>query len=150
MSGGGALWRVALGVECLVLLAPAVMLLLPAGVLTLGALWPFPSATELTMADRMWLLASFGVPFVLGSAAVAEVARVALATLRGRSVALGRRTLVSAWAGLAGMGAATLSFSAMGQWRAGLEPAATVAAVAAPVVLLAVQLRWQQRRMARA
>jgi len=139
--------RVLLAAECLVLLGPALLVLAMAGGVAAVALLP---GGEAAPGERGWVLGLFGGPVVLGGVAVAEVARVALATLRGRAVAIGRRAWLAAAAGVAAALLGLVSLYAVGDWRASPWPLVVVGVAVVPVVGLAVQLRWQQERLARA
>lgn len=141
--------RVMLGLECLVLLGPALVLLVMAGGVAAVALLPVGPSGEGALGERALMLLLFGGPFLLGGVAVLEVARVAWATLRGRVVAIGRRSLVSAVVGVAGAVAGVASLFAVGDWKASPMPLLVVGVAVVPVVGLAVQLRWQQGRLAR-
>lgn len=143
--------RLLLILECVLFLTPATVLLVIAGAVAGMALLAFDLDQGEELRARLRLLCLFGLPFLLGGAAVIEVWRVAVATMRGRALPFGRRSAISALAGVVGAAG----------WIAGglLDPdgrapssdsVLTAIGVVGLVVALALQLLWQQRRLAQA
>lgn len=155
MRRNNAAWRFVFAVECIVLMTPAALFLLMAGLMTFIALSPLrfsePPEAKAAEAIEVWVMMAFGVPFLLGTAGWFEVLRLAVATFRERVVVLGARSTLSGIAGILGAVAGWHGLWVLGDRKANPDDLTImVAVIVIPVVLLAAQIMWQQRKLARA
>ena len=143
--------KIMLALECIVLLAPAILMMMMAGVVALGSLMPLSDPGYWPWHLHLQALGVFAVPSVFGMFAVVEVSRIAIAVLRDRAIALIRRTLLSAVSGgiAAIAGWAGLYVLGKDQGQTPLGAATVTLVLVGPVLFLSGQLWWLQVRLRR-
>ena len=140
-------WRRLLVLEWGVLLVPAAVASLMAGRMALLAAFP-TQGVENEAPGGAIAIVFFGGLFLLGATAAVEVGLAAWATARGRALAPRRRSAISVMAVIGGVALGSIGTWLQSDGNAGLEPMALSAAIAAPLLLLELQVRWRQRRLA--